>query len=280
MAVPIRSIPSFSGGSRVSHGMGKSFKPFRGKTGVVFDIKAYSKDNSELLWTRKAENLITTIGSEQLLINTFPASGETAISAWYVGLMATADYNATGSMTSGSADLTLGTALPTAMIVGQVVTVVGAGTSGANLVTTISSVTSTTAYVLATAAGTTVSSATVVAGPQLAIADTSASHAGWVEATTSQVTQTVRASYTVAAVSNVSGNGTKTNGANPAAYTGNTVSWWMSGVFLASSDVIGSTTDTLLSEAPFSSSSTPPGAALVQSGTNLQITAVFTMNAG
>ena len=73
--------------------------------------------------------------------------------------------NTTGAMTSGSNVLTLGSAFTTELVVGQRGVVVGAGASGANLDTWVTVVTSTTSYTLNSSAGTTVSSASVYAGP-------------------------------------------------------------------------------------------------------------------
>ena len=73
--------------------------------------------------------------------------------------------NTTGAMTSGSNVLTLGSAFTTELVVGQRVVVVGAGASGANLDTWVTTVTSTTSYTLNSSAGTTVSSASIYAGP-------------------------------------------------------------------------------------------------------------------
>ncbi len=244
------------------------------KMGVEYDIEAYV--DSILVWKKKAFNLITTVGAKQILMNLMPAS-ETAITSWYISLIAaTSGQQTTGSTTASSTTLTLATAFGTEGVVGQVITVVGAGASGGNLVTTIASITSTTAYVLSTAATTATTGAACILGPVMAVADTSASHSGWVEVTTSQVTQTVRASFTVAAVSTSGVNAIKTNSASPAVYNGNTPTWWMTGVFLASSDVFASTTDTLLSEAAFDSSASPPGASQITSGMTLNITATFT----
>ena len=244
------------------------------KMGMVYEVEGWMKD--KLIWTRKTENLITTVGAEQILMNLMPASGETAITAWYLsGMAAPSGDVTTGSMSASSTTLTLATAFGTEGVVGQVITVIGAGSGGGNLVTTISSITSTTDYVLATAASTAVTGAACILGPVMAIGDTSASHSGWTEMTTSQVTQTTRLSYTVAAVSTSSGNAIKTNSASPASYTGNTPTWWMTGVFLASSDVFGSTTDTLLSEAAFDANATPPGAVQVTSGMTINLKAQF-----
>ena len=73
--------------------------------------------------------------------------------------------NTTGAMTSGSNVLTLTSAFATELVVGQRVVVVGAGASGANLDTWVTVVTSTTSYTLNSNAGTTVSAASVYAGP-------------------------------------------------------------------------------------------------------------------
>ena len=267
-------IPSLQAASHLGMLRASKFKP---KIGFKYRVEA--RREGSLLWTRETENLITTVGAETLLKNSFPTS-ETAVTAWFVGLIAaTAGQQTTGAMTSGSATLTLATAFGTAPAVGQVITVFGAGASAGNLVTTIASG-SGTSWTLSATAGTTVTGAACVCGPAMADADTSASHAGWVEATTAQVTQTVRAAYSPAAVSTSGANAIKTNAASPAAYTGNTPTWYLTGLFLASTSAIGSTTDVLMSEAAFDASATPPGAALVQSGTALSITAIMQMNAG
>ena len=73
--------------------------------------------------------------------------------------------NTTGAMTSGSNVLTLTSAFTTELVVGQRVVVVGAGASGANLDTWVTAVTDSTSYTLNSDAGTTVSSASVYAGP-------------------------------------------------------------------------------------------------------------------
>lgn len=271
----IQAIPSLEAAAHFGMLRKSRFAP---KIGFRYKVLAHDPAG-QLLWSRDAENLITTAGAEQLLKNTFPTS-ETAITSWFVGVIAaTAGQQTTGAMTSGSTTLTLGVAFGTTPAVGQVVTVFGAGASGGNLVTTFASGAG-TSWVLAAAAGTTVSAAACVCGPVLADADTSALHAGWVEASTSQVTQTVRAAYSPAAVSTSGVNAAKTNAAAPAAYTGNTPNWYLTGLFLASSSAIASITDILLSEAAFDANATPAGAALVQSGTALSITAVMQMNAG
>ena len=73
--------------------------------------------------------------------------------------------NTTGAMISGSNVLTLTSAFTTELVVGQRVVVVGAGASGANLDTWVTAVTDSTSYTLNSDAGTTVSSASVYAGP-------------------------------------------------------------------------------------------------------------------
>ena len=61
--------------------------------------------------------------------------------------------------------MTLTSAFATELVVGQRVVVVGAGASGANLDTWVTAVTDSTSYTLNSDAGTTVSSASVYAGP-------------------------------------------------------------------------------------------------------------------
>lgn len=68
------------------------------------------------------------------------------------------------AITSGSTTLTSATGAFTSSDTGKVITVAGAGASGAGLITTISSVTNSTTIVLAAAAGTTVSGANAVLG--------------------------------------------------------------------------------------------------------------------
>ncbi len=268
----------------------------KAKPGIRYSVEAWESWDHEsrkhrypqsewkrhgLVWTREADNMIPTIGAKQLLINSFLAAGETAITSWFLTLIAAqaGQIDTTASITSGAAVLTLGTAFGTALVVGQVVTVIGAGASGGNLVTTVSVVTSTTSYTLAANAGTTVSAATVIAGPVLAVGDTSASHAGWTEVTTAQVTQTVRPAFTVAVVGTSGANAIKSNSASPSAFTGNTPTWWMTGLALVSTSAFGATTDTLISEAIFDANATPPGAAQVTSGLAISVQATMLMTA-
>lgn len=118
-------------------------------------------------------NATTTSYGKQSLVSTPPTTGTWPLgsrvynsapaSGGYVGWVCTVGgIDSYGSITSGSANLTLTTA---AGANGQAITVAGAGVAGANLTTTISSGGGTVNIVLATTASTAVTNA-VVTGPE------------------------------------------------------------------------------------------------------------------
>jgi hypothetical protein len=92
-----------------------------------------------------------------------------------------------GAITTGQATLTSLSASFIAGDAGRQITVFGAGTAGANLVTTILSITNGTTAVLAANASTTVTAALISVGPLLAVTDTMSSHPGRTEVTAGQV---------------------------------------------------------------------------------------------
>jgi hypothetical protein len=98
-----------------------------------------------------------TVGSTMLAPYTTTKTG----GAWDAAEELRTRTVADGVMTSGSAVLTSATAAFVAQDGGQTITVNGAGASGANLATTILTVTNATTVTLSTSAGTTVSGATV-----------------------------------------------------------------------------------------------------------------------
>ncbi|GEM_PF-3789628 len=129
-------------------------------------------------------NLIPTQGATWL-INLLTAGQSTP--SLYIGLLQPVGTNSSGAMTSGSNTLTFSTAPSPALIVGQAVSVAGAGTGGAPLNAYVGTVNSSTSYALVTTlngstaanAAASVSSATVTIGPAFAISDTLSSRANF-----------------------------------------------------------------------------------------------------
>ena len=137
----------------------------------------------------------------------------------------------------------------------------GAGTSGADLVTTILSYSSAGAVTLAANAGTTVSGARCLWGARAA--DTLSSHSPWTE---SSAYSGNRPAFTPGSISG----GSVDNSASQASYTINANNTWIGGLFLAS--VNTGTSGILYGMAPFSS----PGFKKLDSGDTLNVTATLT----
>ena len=212
-------------------------------------------------------NLVTTAGKAYLL-NTGLAAGA-AISTWFLGLIVAQSTQNTGAITSSTTALTVGSSVTTQT--GQFVTIYGAGASGANLATTITTGATSTSQTVANAAGTTVSNAITVFGPTFAAADTMASHANWTEIPSADITQGTRQGITFGT--------TATNSiTNGTAVTYNMASslagiLYLYGVFIVSNSTLQGTTGTLFSEAV-----PTVGAVAVQASYTVQDTYTLTLN--
>ncbi len=204
-------------------------------------------------------NLVTTGGKNYLLAAGL-ANATPAIAAWYVGMIAENRHAGDGATTSGSATLSSATANFAAGDAGRQITVYGAGTGGANLATTIASVTNSTTAAMANAAGATTTNAIVSIGPLLAAADTMGAHPGWIEVAASQLQQTTRPAWTPGSVSG----GSVNDDAAPVLYTMSAslaAIVYIHGLFLVSDATLGGAAGTLYSEGAFTQ-----GALAVQAG--------------
>lgn len=193
-----------------------------------------------LVWTSPFVNLITNVGLNYILNNALSTA------TVYLGAIASNGTN-TASVSSSSTAVTLGTAA--SWSANQHLTIVGAGTSGANLADQASGSGSTsTSLTLSSAAGTTVSSATLIWGPTFAAGDTSSSHSGWTEVASSQVTNSTRPQWVqngAASAQSVSNSSSSTN-LFTLASTAPTQYW--AGFFLIDNDTWGGTSGNLVSE--------------------------------
>jgi hypothetical protein len=148
------------------------------RLGTTWKMQVFDRPGGRLIAeSATTHNLIPTQGATWIA-NLFTAAQSTA--TLYMGLLTLQQTATTGSITSGSNNLTFSTAPSPALIVGQAVSVTGAGASGANLLAFVGTVVSSTSYDLVTTlggstaanAGTTVSSVSVLCGPAFAITDT------------------------------------------------------------------------------------------------------------
>jgi|SRR5579883_1585876 len=191
-----------------------------------------------------------------------------ATPAWYIGLVGPAVTD--GAMASGNATLTCATSTPfNSVDVGRAIIVRGAGASGADLVTTISTFTDTGHVVLAATASTTVSSAGVLweARPT----DTMASHSPWTE--NAAYSGTNRQALTLGSITNPSNNASVDNSASVASFTMNTNNTLIGGVFLSDTQSNSpGNTGLLYGMAPFSTN----GFRQVNNGDLIQVTATLT----
>jgi hypothetical protein len=234
-----------------------------------YSLELVEVSTGRVVARRDASNLVTRAGCADLLTAYFKAGTQTT--AWYIGVIKQQSSQSTGAMTSGQTALTVGTSVTT--LTGQQVTVFGAGTSGANLVTTISAGAASATQTLSAAAGTTVSGAIVVFGPTFATTDTQGSHANWTEIATTDVTDAARQAWTGGAVGSGSDTVSVDNSASQAIYHPNT-NWYACGLFMASNNVIAGTTGTLYGEAGFTQ-----GALSVQGGGAYQLNISSTLQA-
>lgn len=132
-----------------------------------------------LKWQEKVErNLVVNTGLDALLNNTFNAVAGAV--TWYVGLIGAgtgtvAETAAANSVTGTS------TVFPAGLVTAPIadIIIVGAGTAGADLVTTVATRTSNTAITTTANAVTTVSGVGYATEP--IAADTMASHASWLD---------------------------------------------------------------------------------------------------
>lgn len=196
--------------------------------------------NGKVVWVEDCSNRVTTVGLNLYLTNTL--NGGTGV-AQYVGLVGATATD--GTISSSSANFSSASGAFTSADVGQPITVKGAGASGADLNTTISTYTSATAVVLANTAGTSVTTAGYLVGCRLA--DTMASHAPWTEVV--PYSNANRITWTPGAVSG----GSVSNSGSVAVFNIN-ASATIYGAFMCDGSGKSGTTGNLLGMAPFSAS--------------------------
>ena len=236
----------------------------RGGAGLAmetrYDVKAYDPGGN-ILWEETAFNRVVTAGLNKLLDATFKTGLTTP--AWYVGIVGPSITNA--SMTTGLATLGSTSAPWTAVDEGRAIIVRGAGTAGADLVTTISTVTTSSSIGLSTTAATTVAAASVIWDSRAV--DTSTAHTPWSESSAYSTSRPVFTPGTVAA-------GSVDNSASPASFSITANNTLIGGMLLANSSSVnvGTSTDLLYGMAPFSS----VGFRQLNSGDTLQVTATLT----
>lgn len=211
-----------------------------------------------MLW----HQLVTTVGKNYLL--TTGLDSGSATTTWFVGML-TSQAVGTGSCATGSPTvLTLGASATTQT--GQYVTLLGAGSAGANLATQISAGATSATQAISPGCSTTVSSAVNVLGPTLAVGDTSASHANWSVIASSQITNSVWPTWTANGVASA---GSITNSSSPAVITmGGAISTdYLYGLILTSNSALATTSGTIYSEGVFTAGAVPVGASYTVSDT-------------
>ena len=213
------------------------------------------------------ENLVTTVGLNALLDNTFSAAAGSV--SWYVGLVGAG--TGTVAITSAASAVTgTGTTLDAGLATSPIadIIIVGAGASGADLITTVATRTSNTAITTTATAGTTVSGAAfateVIAG------DTLASHINsWSE--TAPYSNGTRPAWTK---NGSASGGANSNSSSKASFSVN-ASGRVFGGFMASDSTKSGTTGTLYGMGLFTSS----GSRSVISGDTLNVQVDLTVTA-
>lgn len=224
-----------------------------------FDVECIGPDG-KVKWKDTCYNRVVTTGLNKLLDATFKTGLTTP--AWYVGICKPSITN--GIMSSGSAVLTSTLAPWSSTDEGRAIIVRGAGTAGADLVTTISTVTSSSSIGLSTTSVTAVAAAPVIWEARLG--DTSTLHTPWLESTL--YSNANRPTFTPGTISS----GSVDNSGAVAAFNMNTDNTLIGGLLIANSSVIASSTDILYGMAPF----TGAGFRQVNNGDTLNVTATLT----
>lgn len=190
-----------------------------------------------LKWRETFKNLVVTEGLNALLNNSFNAAAGSV--AWYVGLIGAGA--GTVSITGGANSVTgSSTTFAAGLAVSPIadITIVGAGTAGADFKDTVATRSSNTAITTTGNAVTSVSGAAYATEP--IAADTLASHINsWAE--TVPYSNSVRPTWTK---NGAAASGAMSNSSNKAAFTINT-SGRIFGAFLASDNTKSGTSGTL-----------------------------------
>jgi hypothetical protein len=140
-------------------------------------VRVFERPGGRLLNEFCCDNMIPTQGATWIADLFTPGQSTPQL---YIALLGPQQVATTGAINSGSNSLTFTTAPSPELVVGQAVSVAGAGASGANLLAFVGTVVSSTSYDLVTTLGgttaadaaTTVSGVSVTCGPAFAIGDT------------------------------------------------------------------------------------------------------------
>lgn len=212
-------------------------------------------------------NLVTTVGLNALLDNTFSAAAGST--SWYIGLVGAG--TGTVAITSGASAVTgTGTTLDAGLATSPIadIIIVGAGASGADLITTVATRTSNTAITTTATAGTTVSGAAFAT--ELIAGDTLASHINsWSE--TAPYSNGTRPAWTKNGSASA---GANSNSSSKASFSIN-ASGRVYGGFMASDSTKSGTAGTLYGGGLFTSS----GSRSVISGDTLNVQIDLTVTA-
>jgi hypothetical protein len=237
-----------------------------GLAGIMMEttylLQAFTPDG-DLKWEATAKNRVVTAGLNKLLDATFKTGLTTP--AWYIGLVGSGITD--GAITASDATLTSASNPFTSGDVGRAIIVRGAGTSGADLVTTIASFTNSGSVELTDNAATTVTGAGVLWDARAA--DTMASHSPWSES--SAYSQSNRPAFTAGSISG----GSVDNSGSPASFSINADNTRIFGAFLCDNNTKGGSSGVLYGMAPFAS----PGSKTVDNGDTLAVTTTLTASA-
>jgi hypothetical protein len=213
-----------------------------------------------LLWTETAKNRVVTAGLNKLLDATFKTG--LASPLWYIGICGPSVSDAV--TTNSSTTLTSATAGFAGGDAGRNIIVRGAGAAGADLVTTIASVTNSTTIVLGAAASASLTNVRIIF--EARAADTMSSHSPWAESAAYSSPGT-RPAFTPGTISG----GSVDNSGSPASYTINGDNTLIGGLFLTDNNTISGTSGTLYGMAPFTVSFRQ-----LNTGDTLTVTATLT----
>lgn len=207
----------------------RAAQPVRMRT--RYTVECIAPDGS-LRWAEQFENIVVTAGLNALLDNSFTAAAGSV--NWYVGLIGA--HTGSVSITSGAAAITGSGTDFQATDVGSDITIVGAGASAADLVTTVLSRSSTTAAVANANAGTTVTGAAFAIEPRPADTMSSKSFNE-----TTPYSDATRPAWTRNGAASA---GAMSNSSSKASFTINATGR-VFGAFLSSNNTKGGTTGTL-----------------------------------
>lgn len=226
---------------------------------TTYLVVAKNRDGIEL-WRETVKNRVVMTGLNKVLDATFKTG--LATPAWYVGVCKPSVTNV--SATTGSAVIGSTSAPWQSVDEGRAITIRGAGAGGADLVTTISTVTTSSSIGLSTTAQTSVINAAAIW--EARSSDTSTAHTPWLESTA--YSNANRPTFTP----NAPSSGSIDNSTTPCVFNINADNTLIGGLFLSDSSAVGGASGTLYGMAPF----TGAGFRQVNNGDTLNVTATLT----